>query len=432
MKKLTYLLNHLIKNNNPLFWYHFKRINRLYENDESTLLSLQNEAILRLVNYAYSYSAFYKKYYQKYGIDIKSIKDISDIKKLPVLTKDQVRSNVNEILIGIKAFQKAAYTSGTSGSPLKIFRSYYSILNEAAYIWNQRNKFGHKIGMKAVSLRADLDRNTMVSFDPFSNTKFLSSYLLNQQNADIYIREVESFKPNAIYAFPSSVELLANFLLDRKKSIYVPLIFTSSETLYDFQREKIQKVFNTKIVDWYGNAERSIALEQNHIGTYDDLKLYSYNEFFEEHTLSTGLINFSFPLIRYKVDDIFIPDTTTGKVLNIIGRVDDAILLPDGTKVTRLGVAFKDLDEIRFAQIIQNQFNKIQVNVVPAGNVEKYNLTEIIHNLRKRIGNEMEISVNPISESEIIKTARGKYKLVICNLNQDSQIPSLNLVSNVL
>lgn len=420
MKKLSHFFVRNILKNNPLFWYRLRRIKSLYELDPEKLLILQNEAFIKLINYAYSHSTFYKNYYQLHGVDIQSIKDITDVIKLPIVTKQQVKENADNILIGMKSFQKVAHTSGTSGSPLKVYRSYSSVIEEEAYLWRHREKFGHKIGSKSIALRADLHRDTFRAFDPFSNTKFLSSYRLSEKTVEDYYEEIASFKPNAIYAFPSSVEILANFLLERNKCLDVPLIFTSSETLYEFQREKIQKIFNARIVDWYGNAERTIALEENQEGTYDDLKLYSVNEYKDDHVITTNLFNFSFPLIRYHVHDVFITDNNTGKVCQIIGRVDDAIELPDGTKVVRLGVVFKGIDEINFAQIIQNNRRELQINVVPNKLFNENAKHKILKKIKLFVGYQLDIKISIVDESQIIKTDRGKYKLVINNLDTSS------------
>ncbi|MDF9796742.1 phenylacetate-CoA ligase [Catalinimonas alkaloidigena] len=408
--------------NNLFFWYRLQRLKRVHsELDLEELLVLQNDKFLKLVKYAYANSSFYRSFYQQHGVDINTIKNISDLNKLPIITKDHIRQNVENILIGIKSFHKTAFTSGTSGTPLKVYRSYSSIIEEEAYIWCHREKFGHKVGMKAVALRADLDRNIFMELDPFSHTKLLSSYRLSEKTAEDYYEEIASYKPNAIYAFPSSVEILANFLLEKNKFLDVPLIFTSSETLYEFQREKIQKVFNARVVDWYGNAERSIALEENKEGIYNELPLYSINEYQDDHILTTGLINFSFPLIRYQVNDVLIPDQNSGKVRQIIGRVDDAIELPDGTKVVRLGLVFKGLNGIDFAQIIQNTRTNIQINVVPSKSYEQKTKFKILDKIKLFIGNEIEIKVSTVTEKEIIKTERGKYKLVINNINSSEQ-----------
>ena len=63
---------------------------------------------------------------------------------------------------------------------------------------------------------------------------------------------------------------------------------------------KLSKTFSGQVVDWYGNAERNVALEQSADGWYNELPLYSIKRITTTATtVGTSLINFSLPLIRY-------------------------------------------------------------------------------------------------------------------------------------
>jgi phenylacetate-CoA ligase len=423
-KSFSFFVKRLLKNN-PYFLYRFNKIETQKALPHNIVEEKRNLLFKNLVHRAYKHSVFYKNLFDQFGLDIQSIKDLSDLKSLPVVTKDMVKKNVDDILTVSPLLCKKAYTSGTSGSPLTVYRDYYSIVEEEAYIWSHRKSFGHVKGDKVVSLRVELDRNTFKVHDSFSNILHLSSFNLSNKTVERYYQEIIRFSPVAIYAFPSSAEILANFLLDKGLELYVPLIFTSSETLYDFQRAKIEKVFNSRIVDWYGNAERSIALEENKEGYYDELPFYSYNEYEENRTITTGLINSAFPLIRYEVQDVIIPSVEDGKIDQIIGRVDDKIILPDGSKVVRLGTPFKELDDVKFAQIIQKSFDTLDINIVPSNYFLGDSKQKIIKKLQAYIGHDIKLKVNIISEDQLIKSDRGKYKLVINQLeNNGAIVPS--------
>ncbi|MDF9796747.1 phenylacetate-coenzyme A ligase PaaK-like adenylate-forming protein [Catalinimonas alkaloidigena] len=96
---------------------------------------LSNVRFLRLLNKAYSQSAFYKKYYDDYGIDIQKIKSLDDLNILPVIRKEHIRKYCNEFLTSGKSFLTKGYTSGTSGTPLTVFRNYGAVIEENAYLW---------------------------------------------------------------------------------------------------------------------------------------------------------------------------------------------------------------------------------------------------------------------------------------------------------
>lgn len=81
---------------------------------------------------------------------------MEDLSKLPVVTKDLIRDRVDDIYIG-KRFKHTAHTSGTSGSPLKIYYSWDCVFNEASYNEIFRNNAGHYFGDRVISLRGALD-----------------------------------------------------------------------------------------------------------------------------------------------------------------------------------------------------------------------------------------------------------------------------------
>ena len=393
----------------------------------------QESAFLALVRRAYQESPFYQHLYDLHKIDVSKIRKIEDIEQLPVITKGDVRDHIDTIFIGSRLNRSTSHTSGTTGSPMTLYRDYQSIVKEAAYLWSHRMSFGYEVGMKTVTLRGNLGKTQMESFDPHSNTLYLSSYNLSQNNAEWYYERIRDFAPHAILAYPSSLETLANYFQGMGKSVHVPLSFTSSESVYAHQREKVEEMFNTKIVDWYGNAERTIALEQNTLGLYDELPLYSVNEFREDHAITTGLINNSFPLIRYRVDDVFVAvETEAGGptvVESIQGRKNDRLWLPDGTRVGLLCNAMKGIEHLLFAQIVQKNIQSFTLNLVVDKHFSTEDEQQVRKNITKRIGKDACFDIAYISEDQIIRSKSGKFKLIVSKLEGASASESTLMAS---
>ncbi|MEK6476653.1 hypothetical protein WJR50_03925 [Catalinimonas sp. 4WD22] len=122
----------------------------------------------------------------------------------------------------------------------------------------------------------------------------MSSYHLKQENVEWYYQGIKSLLLMQYSLTPSSQESLADYFIQAGKKLTIPVIFTSSETLYSYQREKIEKVFSSRIIDWYGNAKRTIAIKKQEDSLYDQVPLYSVNEFAPDHIINTSLINSSF------------------------------------------------------------------------------------------------------------------------------------------
>lgn len=413
----------------PFFYNRLRAVQKLEKLTSTEIDKLQKKKLIFLLHKAYNQSAFYASYYKENKVIINKVKSLEDLQYLPVITKHEVTRYRESIFIGSRFNKIKANTSGTSGFTTRLYRDYQSIVEEGAYQWAHRIKFGHHPGMKTVVIRANLSMQNKELYNPFTKTLYLSSYHLNPENATWYYQRIKAFAPNAIFAYPSSLESLANFFMIMGKSLRVPVIFTSSETLYSYQREKIEKVFESRIMDWYGNAERTIALKEESDGLYDQVPLYSVNEFKSDHIITTSLINTSFPLIRYKVDDtILFPEDDPPSLSNsgrrakeIQGRSDDVLLLPDGRRIGLICGAFDGVEHVLLSQMVQEDANTLNVNMVVTAD---YNLEDealLKQQLEAYVGIQIPYTINYISEEEIIKSKSGKFKLIVNKMKQPTQ-----------
>lgn len=401
---------------NFLLYRQMAKITALEAMDPADLKKLEEKEAMKMIRFAADNSEFYKKLYAK--INLKgSFNDVYP--ELPVITKADIRTNENTIATDPVHLLKKAQTSGTSGSPLNMYRSAGAILKENAYVWQYRISKGLNLGDPFVSMRGVLDNKTMHYYNKAENTLYLSSYLLNKANINKYAELLNQFQPKAIFAFPSSLFTLSNLLEEAGLRVQVPLLFTSSETLYPFQREKIENVLNARIFDRYSTAERTILLHECKHGNYHSAPKYGVSDFLEKGVITTAFINKAFPLIKYQIDDSFRfmeKPCECGKgmgISSIEGRVDDVVLLQDGTRIGRLGVAFQGIPNLRYAQIIQENVSGISVNLVTAPGFKKAEQELLEKKLRQRLNESLTIHFNKVQEQDIIKTHSGKFKLVV-------------------
>jgi len=416
---------------NDYFSYHIKNnlftdkilkyLDRLNEMDSNKLLTLYNDSFLNLFKYVFKYSEFYKNLYLKYGFSNSNIKDISDLNKLPVINKTDVRNNIHSINNGMKLFKSIAYTSGTTGSPLNIYRSLINILTEQAYLRNYRSFFNFQLGNPLLSIRGSLDKNSLYRFNKISNILYISSHNINSNTIDFYLGLIKSFSPVAVEAFPS---ILYKFCVELKNKGYqysIPTSFTSSETLYDFQRDLIESFLNTKIHDWYGNGERTICLAQDKQNKYYPLPLYSINEFYPTHIVSTSLINNSFPLIRYQVDDIVILNTTnflknivSPDIHSILGRVGVNIDLKDGSSVACIDHAFKGISYLEMAQVHQYSIDSsLEIKLVVLNGFDNYQLNVLKCKFSNMVGMNTDFFITFCKLEDLTFSKGQKFSLVV-------------------
>jgi phenylacetate-CoA ligase len=211
-------------------------------------------------------------------------------------------------------------------------------------------------------------------------------------------------------------------------------IITSSETLHDYQRSSIEKAFECRVFDHLGSAEMVTLISQCEHGSYHVNPEYGLFEILNHdgrpvqagssgELVCTGFINMAMPLIRYSLGDtVSLSESKCGcgrafpVVKEITGRTDDLIIACDGSKVGRLDPIFKGVEQnIKEAQIVQKEIGKIVINIVPSGDQESVNAKQIVHELRRRTGECMDIRINYLES--INKTKAGKFRSVISELD---------------
>lgn len=404
----------------PVIRPYIKRVDAMYEMSNEELMNRNEKRFLYIFRRAYDKSPFYYRLYTEAGIKKEDIKCLEDIKKLPVITKDMVKKYAQEMLTVPKWQVMVGHTSGTTGTPLTVYSSWPSIWWNQAYTYTARLRNGFKYGQPLVSLRGNLDRNTMHMKVHVSNTLYLSSYCINKDTIKTYYDVIIKHKPVAIEGYPSSLYTLSLCMSEAGLKLDIPVAFTSSETLLDYQRILIEKQLGTEIYDNFGMTEQTIYLQEafNHQGYYE-LPGYSINEYLEDGEICTSLTNEAFPLIRYRSNDIIELAELDAEhpqimVKSVEGRKEDFLLCKDGGRIQRLDFIFKGVNHVRYGQLVQEKNGFLNVNIVPDFGFSKLDEKSIENNVIERIGKDnIDFKINQIRESDLVYTKRGKFKFLI-------------------
>jgi len=271
---------------------------------EHQLLSLR-----KLLIHAKQNVPYYRDLFNEIGFD-PNIKSFEDLKKIPLLTKDDVIANrvrlIDETYTG-KHYKMN--TSGTSGKRLDLVCSDDLFKIEAAYIYDACRKHGidlyrtHTVWLRRYSPG---DGDEFYRHDYELNRTYLSAFHLNDETAHKYVSYINSTKTESLISYPSTLYYLA--LLCEKHNLsllYVKNMHGASEMCFPNWREKIREVFNINIKMHYGQVEKSIfAYQDSENDMYNESLTYSYNEYMEDGTVvGTGFHNTLMPLIRYRTED---------------------------------------------------------------------------------------------------------------------------------
>ena len=405
----------------PVIYPYVKEVERMYNMSHDELQERNERIFLNIFRKAYTKSSFYHKLYTEAGIKLEDIKCLGDISKLPVVTKDMILHQSDALLTTSKWKLLKNRTSGTTGTPLTVFEDWKSIWREQAYFYCYRKRCGYTYGQPLVSLRGNLGKKDTMMYVHISNTLYLSSYNINEQTVWAYYKGIEKRSPRAIEGYPSSLYNLALLLKDKGLYCNIPVCFTSSENLLDFQRQLIEERFHTKIFDHYGTTERTIRISESikHDGYFEDPG-YSINEYLKDRVISTSLINSAFPLIRYQSSDVVILKENTKdervSIDRIQGRSGNCIKGKDGSIYNNAALTFilTYSHNIRYAQFIQKKNGKVLLNIVPEAVFSSQNLDELKQMIDLKIGlSNLELEINLIKEQDLIYTTRNKYSYIL-------------------
>ncbi|MCC6257885.1 MAG: hypothetical protein IT254_06165, partial [Chitinophagaceae bacterium] len=116
--------------------------------DRSGIEAMKNEAFLNLIKQVYGFSPYYQAIFKEYGLEPSSFKDISDIQKLPFLTKDNIKAQRDSLLsINIDPAECITRNSGgTTGEPIKMEINKQARINDLYFYYRGLRWMGYSPG----------------------------------------------------------------------------------------------------------------------------------------------------------------------------------------------------------------------------------------------------------------------------------------------
>ena len=428
LKNIVLPIADRVMHTNVSSFYHEIKKMQSYSNDEIAEWQFVN--LKKLLNHAYNNTNYYRKIFNQANLLPRDITGIQDLNKLPILTKDDIKKNFNDIVPGniSSIIHKKSFTGGSSGVPLTLLldnKSWsYAVANKI-FNWE---KIGYKYGEKHIALGS-----TSLLVNKNKSFKHLFYYILKRKiglnginmSNDVcfeYINFIKKRKIRYIYGYASSIFLLAKYLLNTGCRIDIKACFSTSEILTNEYRNTIYDAFKCKIMDCYGAHDGGItAFEYKNdffeVG-YNSVLLLENNFKKSSPVLLTDLFNYAMPLINYKLGDEVEMDYNknlkydyNGQIIDkILGRTSDVIYLENGRNLTGPGftVLFKNLP-VEYYYIKKNGINSVECSIVKAIDYNEKYETLIIDTFKKQIGSDATISINYINEPVLADSGKRKY-----------------------
>lgn len=407
------------------------------------IMAYKEEQLSKIIEYAFKHCPYYRQRYTSLGLSPRDFTGIESLKKFPVLTKEDVRTNWQGMLSDEYDVRQLIpyHTSGSTGKALDFYWTKHNLQFYWAVVWRGRHRFGISKGDLHLNFSGKIVVPITQNKPPYWRyNKALNQYMLNMQHiSERKIKDIAGFINEHDFDFfvgyPSIINALAVLVkeagINIKKS--PKYIFSSAEKMYDYQKQCIESVFHgSHIVEHYGFSENVAAASKcNDYVYHEDFELghlelenpQKVEKGYVGSMLSTGFQNLAMPFIRYEIGDVATfsdKQCSCGRnsqiIVDIDGRLEDYIITPEGTRIMRLDYIFKNTSSIKECQVTQKELGSIVIRIVKRDDFSKRTEENIIENIHKMISPSFKVLFEYVDE--IPRTKAGKFKAVVSELKR--------------
>jgi phenylacetate-CoA ligase len=416
-------------------YYILLALRNQYSSPES-LKKWQERRLNHMVEHAYRNTQFYHQKFKEAGIHPQDIRELSDMQKIPLSCKDEVRERGADSLVARGYDERNCevhYSSGSSGKMLRILYdpenhlyeravSYRYHLGQGVRPWHRYYIILHDKRELEDSQKRSIHRMMSVPGDLPDEEK---------------VKLAQQYNPHVmgghICSFISMGKIIEN---QQISNIRPKILIVGGELSLPAHRKYVERVFGGTTYDKYGAFEvKSIAWECRHHTMHMDADSVLV-EFLKDgepvspgergEVVVTNLWNKAMPFIRYRLGDIGVPSDKIcecGRTLPamevIEGRMDDFIVLPSGTLFPPIGVVtlFFTTSQVDQFKVIQEKKDSIKVQIRPGPGYTNEVEQGLIQRTREILREPVYIEVERVETIE--QTGRGKYRAVISHVPVD-------------
>ncbi len=391
--------------------------------------TLNNKQLELLLAHALNTVQFYK--------DFNNFKNICEF---PVLTKNDYKENYDNFKSDLylnKPLHKMS-TSGSTGTPFTVLQNMNKRKRMFADLIYFNEIAGQKLGEKYMYIKVWPKKRSKIESIKQNEVTIDILHLNEEVLSSVQYILKKDKTINSILAYPSTYEILADYLLkkgDTPDMFNIKTVFSGAALLDKETKKKTSKVFDCPIIDRYANMENGLLAQTpstygkfivNRASYYIELLKLESNESVETggvgRIVVTDLYNFAMPIIRYDTGDLAVSDDNDRNSLksfkNIQGRRVDMIYDTKGNPLTphTWSVNMRKYSKLRQWQFIQEDKKRYVLRV--NGEEGIYSMEDFDNTLRAILGTDADIKIQFVNEMPVLSS--GKFKNTICNYKPDS------------
>lgn len=408
----------------------------------SELRELQFKKLKALLMHANKNIPFYAKRFRIAGFDPAGIRNLDDFRILPLLSKSEIRENLQDMTWpdcpgGLHRYN----TGGSSGQPLIFYfdrrrQAYDAAARALTHRW-----WGVDVGDKELYLWGsplEISKQDRLKDwrDRLTNQLLLSAFELSPTHLQSYADKLKRFRPKCLFGYPSSIDLFCRMAKEQGYNLNdlgVQVVFSTAEVLYEHQKKNISETLGgIPVVNGYGSREAGFISHECPGGSLHVIDPNVIIEYLRDGQEAVGpgedgeivvthLDNWAMPFIRYRTGDVAQFEDkpcTCGRHLSIMkriqGRTTDFVVTPDGRWQHALSLIYvvRDIRGVVQFKIIQEAVDSVRVLLEVDTNLFPENGKNLIaEGFKKRMGKDVDVGIEIVDE--IAKDASGKYRYVV-------------------
>jgi phenylacetate-CoA ligase len=418
---------------------------------EDRLRRLQWERLQALVGFAWENVPFYRTKWSAAGFAPGDLKTEDDWRRLPPLTREDLRDRGAELRAPRRRPGLIAATSGSSGQPVTVDRSHASWAYAHAAMFRGWGWQGLRAGDRhAYFWGVPLDpaaARTARRKDRLFNRERLNAFRIDAGSSRAFFERMRRHSARFALGYPSALAAFAREIREAGldgRALGWRAALTTAEVLHDHQRELLEETFGARVADAYGCAEVGMAgVECESGGMHVPVEAVVVDQAPVEsgaaagamatdaaplrtaegdaaELLLTDLANRNQPIIRYRVGDLVEPVHPAaccpcGRFLPLLGRVSgragDTLILPDGRRVNANlpSYIFKHharQGTVHEYQFVQEPSGRVELRVVRGPNWSDSINESLASEVRSVLG--LEVVLRPVDR--IPRRGRAKHR----------------------